>query len=71
MLYFDDRGVARRYDITFHEDGFTWSRDSDKLAQRFRVTYAADGKTMDSKGTMRKDRGEWEPDLSLSYVRAT
>src|SRR4051812_42203659 len=26
MLYFDERNVARRYDVTFHEDGFTWSR---------------------------------------------
>src|SRR4051812_31430233 len=26
MLYFDERGVARRYDVTLHEDGFTWRR---------------------------------------------
>ena len=69
MLYFDERGVSRRYDVALHDDGFTWSRDSAKLAQRFRVTIADDAKTMQSQGTMSKDGGPWEPDLCLSYVR--
>jgi hypothetical protein len=69
MLYFDDRGVARRYDVAFHADGFTWSRDSAKFAQRFRVTIADDGQTMESEGSMKKEGGAWEPDLRLSYVR--
>jgi len=37
MLYFDERGVARRYEVTFHADGFEWARDSAKLSQRFRA----------------------------------
>ena len=69
MLYFDERGVARRYDVAFHEDGFTWSRNAPAFAQRFRVTIAEDGCTMESEGTMRKAGGAWEPDLRLSYVR--
>jgi hypothetical protein len=69
MLYFDERGVARRYDVAFHADGFTWSRDSSKFAQRFRVTIADDGRTMESEGTMKKEGQTWEPDLRLSYVR--
>jgi hypothetical protein len=71
MLYFDERTVARRYDVTFHEDGFTWSRDTPRFAQRFRVTMAKDGQAMQSEGAMKRDGGEWEPDLRLSYVRAT
>lgn len=35
MLYFDERGIGRRYDVTFHDDGFSWSRDTPKFAQRF------------------------------------
>jgi hypothetical protein len=69
MLYFDERGVARRYDVALDADGFTWSRDSPRFAQRFRVTIADDGRTMDGEGTMKKDGGPWEPDLRLSYVR--
>lgn len=69
MIYFDDRGVSRCYDVTFHEDGFTWSRDSDVFAQRFRVTIAEDGRSMESEGQMKKKGSDWEPDLRLSYVR--
>jgi hypothetical protein len=69
MLYFDARAVARRYHVAFHADGFTWSRDSSQLAQRFRVTIADDGRTMESEGAMKKDGATWEPDLRLSYVR--
>jgi len=69
MLYFDERGVSRKYDVALRADGFTWSRDSPKFAQRFRVTIADDGRRMESEGTMKKDGGAWEPDLGLSYVR--
>jgi hypothetical protein len=71
MLYFDERGVARLYDVTFHDDGFSWTRDAPQFAQRFRVTIAKDDRTMESEGTMKKEGSEWEPDLRLSYVRAT
>jgi hypothetical protein len=69
MLYFDARGVSRRYELTFDADGFTWSRDAAPLAQRFRVTIAPDGQTMKGEGRMKKDDGDWEADLSLAYVR--
>jgi hypothetical protein len=70
MLYFDVRGVSRKYDVTLHADGFTWSRDAPRFAQRFRVTIAKDGRTMESEGTMKKEGGEWEADLRLSYMRS-
>lgn len=69
MLYFDERGVSRRYDVTFQADGFTWSRDSDKLAQRFRVTIAAGGRSMEGVGEMKPEGEAWGADLCLSYVR--
>jgi hypothetical protein len=72
MLYFDVRGVARKYDVAIREDGFTWSREAPapQFAQRFTVTIAKDGRTMESAGLMKKDGQTWEPDLRLSYVRA-
>ncbi len=69
MLYFDVRGVARRYAVALDADGFTWSRDDAQFAQRFRVTIASEGRTMEGEGTMRKGAAAWEPDLRLSYVR--
>ena len=71
MLYFDQRGVARRYEVALHPDGFTWSRDTPEFSQRFRVTIAGDGRTMEGEGSMKKRDGSWEPDLRLSYARAT
>ncbi len=70
LLYFDERGVARRYDVALEADGFTWSRDDPKFAQRFQVTIANDGGTMEGEGKMKKEGGAWEPDLRLSYVRS-
>jgi hypothetical protein len=70
MLYFDSRGVSRRYEVVFHEDGFTWSRESPQFSQSFRVTIARDGSTMESEGKMKKGGGPWEPDLRTSYARA-
>ena len=71
MLYFDVRGVARKYDVALHDDGFTWSREAPppQFAQRFRVTIAKDGQSMESAGSMKKEGKDWEPDLSMSYVR--
>ena len=69
MLYFDMRGVARKYDVVLDADGFSWSRDTPELAQRYRVKIAKDGGTMEGEGTMKKNGGAWEPDLGLSYVR--
>jgi hypothetical protein len=66
MLYFDVRGVARRYEVALAADGFTWSRDATDLSQRFTVTIAGD--TMEGVGKMKRGDG-WEPDLQLSYAR--
>ncbi len=70
MLYFDARGVSRRYEVTFHEDGFSWSREPPQFAQRFRITIAKDNSSMQGEGTMKQAGKDWEPDLRLSYVRA-
>ena len=70
MLYFDARGIARTYQVELDANGFTWTRDAPEFAQRFRVTIAADGDSMEGEGTMNKAGAGWQPDLRLSYVRA-
>lgn len=69
MLSFDERGVARRYDAALAADGFTWSRDSPALSQRFDDKFATDARIMDGKGTMSRDGNAWEPDLDLTYEK--
>ena len=69
MLYFDERGVARKYDVAIDEHGVTWTRDAPGFSQRFRVTLARDGRSMEGRGEMSKDGATWEKDLDLDYTR--
>jgi len=71
MLYFDERGVSRNYDVSIDATGFSWSRMSADFSQRFTVRFANDGQTMHGTGEMSRDGGAWEPDLQLDYSRET
>lgn len=69
MLYFDERDISRKYDVSFQDNIFEWHRDTPEFAQRFTFTISADGRTMIGKGTMRKDNQDWEKDLELTCRR--
>ena len=69
VLYFDDRGVSRRYDISVEGRAVVWRRDEAGFAQRNTIEPADDGQTLTARGEMSRDGGAWEPDLALSYVR--
>src|ERR1700754_1017920 len=69
MIYFDERGVSRKYDVTVAERGLTWTRDEPSLSQRNTFTVEADGTRMVARGEMSRDGGAWEDDLSRTYVR--
>lgn len=70
MLYFDERGVSRRYLVSVRDGTWTWWRDDPAFSQRFTGEIAADGRTIVGRGEMRRDGGAWEPDLALTYTRA-
>ena len=70
MLYFDERGVSRRYEYSFGNNVWKYWRNDQKFSQRCTVTIAADGSTMTSRGEMSKEGGSWEGDLSLTYTRS-
>jgi hypothetical protein len=68
MLYFDERGVSRRYNVSAGTNQYQWWRDSPSFSQRFTVKLLDDGKSMLAQGEM--NRGQhWEPDLLLTYTR--
>ena len=69
MLYFDERGVSRRYEASLRDNVLRWGRDAPDLSQRFTGTIAADGRTIVGRGEMSRDGGPWEPDLALTYTR--
>jgi hypothetical protein len=69
MLYFDERGVSRRYETRIRGNEWQWWRSDPSFSQRFTGTIAADGRTIVSRGELSRDGGRWEPDLALTYAR--
>jgi hypothetical protein len=69
MLYFDERGVSRKYDVTIADDLLTWRRDESSLSQRTTIAIEDEGNKMVGKGEMSRDGAAWEDDLSLTYLR--
>jgi hypothetical protein len=65
MLYFDERGVSRKMQTTLKDKVWSWWRDDPKFSQRYTGTLTDGGRTLISKGEMRKDGGAWAPDLQL------
>jgi hypothetical protein len=69
MIYFDERGVSRKYDVTLTDNRLVWARDEAGFAQRNTLVIEEDGSRMVGIGEMSRAGGEWEGDLSLTYER--
>lgn len=69
MLYFDERGVSRRYEVSLRDNEWRWWRDAPDFSQRFVATIAAGGRTIVGRGEYSRNGGPWEPDLALTYTR--
>lgn len=69
MIYFDERGVSRKYDASFEDNVLKWWRSGPEFSQTYTVTVADGGKRMIGKGELSKDGSTWEKDLDLTYTR--
>ena len=69
MLYFDERGVSRRYEVAVGDNVWKWWRNAPGFSQRFTGVIAADGRTIVGHGEYSRDGRSWEPDLQLTYTR--
>jgi hypothetical protein len=69
MLYFDERGVSRRHDVSLHDNVLQWWRNAPGFSQRNTLTIEDGGRTMVGKGELSKDGATWEQDLDLTYTR--
>ena len=69
MLYFDERGVSRRYEVTVRDGQWKWWRNAPGLSQRVFGTIATDGRTIVTRGEYSRNADRWEPDLELTYTR--
>ncbi len=69
MLYFDERGVSRKYDVSLRDNTWKWWRNAPGFSQRFTGAIRDDGRTIVGKGELSKDGVSWEGDLALTYTR--
>ena len=69
MLYFDERCVSRKLDVSMEANVWQWWRDAPGFSQRFTGTIVDGGRTIIGKGELSRDGSTWEPDLQLTYKR--
>jgi hypothetical protein len=69
MLYFDERGVSRKYEVALRDNTWRWWRNTPGFSQRFTGTFLDDGRTIVGRGELSKDGSTWEGDLDLTYTR--
>jgi hypothetical protein len=70
VLYSDDRGVFRLYEMSF--DGSVWEqrRDAtDPFPQRFVGELSDDGNTIEARWEKAPDGSNWELDFHLTYTK--
>ncbi len=69
MLYSDERGVARVYQMSLAGGVWKMWRDSPGFSQRMKGTFSPDGKTISVHGELSRDGSNWEQDLNVTYTR--
>lgn len=72
--YFDARGVARVYEMSFEDGVWKLERTKDDFSpydfsQRFSGTFADDGKRIVGTWEIANDKRTWEKDFDLNYTR--
>ena len=69
MLYSDERGVARIYQMSL--EGGVWKmwRDAPGFSQRMTGTFSDAGNTIPWHGELSYDGSTWEQDLDITFTR--
>ena len=69
MLYLDDRGVSRVYQMSLGNGEWKQWREAPGFSQRFTGRFSADGNTSTAYWEKSKDGVSWEHDFDLTYTR--
>jgi hypothetical protein len=69
VLYHDERGVSRAYQMSL--SAVTWKlwRNSPGFSQRFEGKFSDDGKTITARCEKSFDGSTWEHDFDLTYLK--
>jgi hypothetical protein len=69
MLYFDERGVSRRYVFELRQGELSWRRDDPAFRQRVTISIHPGGQRLSGRGEMSREGAPWEADLEMEYER--
>jgi hypothetical protein len=69
MLYFDERGVSRKYNVTLHDNIWKVWRNAPGFSQRLTGTLVEGGHTIIGKWELSRDDSSWAKDLELTFTR--
>jgi len=69
MLYFDERGVSRKYEATLRDNIWKLWRNAPGFWQRFTGTFGDNGDTIIGVWELSEDGSTWTRDLELTYTR--
>ena len=69
MLYFDERGVSRKFEATLRDNTWKFWRDTPGFSQRFTGTFVDNGDTIIGVWELSEDDSIWKRDLELKYTR--
>ena len=69
VLYADERGVSRVYEMSVTETTWSLWRDDPDFSQRFEAAISADRRRLDGRWEKRIAGGPWEHDFEVTYSR--
>jgi hypothetical protein len=69
MMYFDERKVSRKYEVSLQDGILKWWRNAPGFSQQYTWTITNNGDTIVSKGQLSKDGTTWEKDLEITFTR--
>lgn len=69
VLYYDDRGVSRVYQMSLNNGVWKLWRDAPGFSQRFEGKFSDDDNTITAHWEKSSDGSTWEHDFNLTYTR--
>jgi hypothetical protein len=67
MIYFDERGTSRLFEVKVGEGEISWRRETPSFSQSLTIRVEGDG--LASTGRMSEDGGDWKDDFSQVFTR--
>ncbi|SFE82934.1 hypothetical protein [Spirosoma endophyticum] len=69
MLFFDERKVSRKYEVSVEDNVVKWWRNAPGFSQRYSWTITDNGNTIIGKGELCEDGETWGNDLDQTFTR--